>query len=214
MLIVLMVLVGTLFPVMTGSITTARIVRAHGDVSQLAVAITNFQRDVGPLVYDGSSLRMPQTISSLRVVDVLMSGGDVPACADSVPDESPGSASPGRPNQFGRGNPMQAWTAISNVDRLDEHLRFNGRAYPMGLSGPGTGWNGPYVTTEITGDPWGHAYLINTGFLRSLPPRPGWCTTCAVFVLSAGPNGLIETPFQQPIANARAYGDDIVIRIQ
>jgi len=36
----------------------------------------------------------------------------------------------------------------------------------------------------------------------------------AVFVLSAGPNGVIETPFYQARDNARLYGDDIGYRLQ
>jgi hypothetical protein len=36
----------------------------------------------------------------------------------------------------------------------------------------------------------------------------------AVFVVSAGANGIIETPFEQSIVDAHVYGDDIVIRIQ
>jgi hypothetical protein len=35
-----------------------------------------------------------------------------------------------------------------------------------------------------------------------------------VFVVSAGADGVIDTPFEQSVVEARAYGDDIVMRIQ
>jgi hypothetical protein len=98
------------------------------------------------------------------------------------------------------------------MDRCDLHLRIDGRGYPEGQAGDG--WNGPYIGKPAPPDPWGHAYLINTGFLRGLPSQAGRCTRCAVYVISAGPNGVIETPFQQPLANANLLGDDLAVRIQ
>jgi hypothetical protein len=58
--------------------------------------------------------------------------------------------------------------------------------------------------------------LINSRWLDggSTPADAQGRTRKAVFVVSAGNNGVIETPFEQPITDAQAYGDDIVIRIQ
>jgi prepilin-type N-terminal cleavage/methylation domain-containing protein len=62
-------------------------------------------------------------------------------------------------------------------------------------------WKGPYMTA-FDADPWGNAYIINTD---GLVPDSGKM----VYVLSAGPNGVIETP-----ANANSLvGDDIGHRI-
>ncbi|MCX6550317.1 MAG: hypothetical protein NTY02_04785 [Acidobacteria bacterium] len=214
MLVVLMALVGALIPVVSDSIAGARLVRARNDLSQLAVALANFQRDVGPFVFDGSRLREAQTVSSLQVVDELVSDGDLPELADDVPIASLASGLFLDPSVNTSSASLRPWTSTPTRDRMDLHLRVNGRAYIEASSGPGSGWNGPYISKPVTADPWGHAYLANTGFLRGLPPRAGWCTRCAVYVISAGPNGLIETPFQQPIANANVLGDDLVVRIQ
>ena len=214
MLSILMILAGALIPVVSDSIGSARLVRARNDVLQISVALTNFQRDVGPFVFDGSRMRLPQTSSSLRGVDVLMSEGDMPAVADEVPVDSHGELVLIDPSVGRTSAAIRPWVAISSFDLLDFHLRTNGRGYPMALGGPGTGWNGPYVTKAITGDPWGNKYLINTGYLRGLPPSPERCTNCAVFVISAGPNGVLETPFRQPLANASVFGDDLAVRIQ
>ena len=214
MLVVLMALAGALVPVVGDSIGSARMVRARNDLSQLAVALANFQRDVGPIVFDGSRMRKIQTVGALTVVDVLVSDGQLPDIADVVPVETLSAGMFLDPSVATSSGALSGWVTAPATDRCDLHLRINGRSYVEGQSGPGSGWNGPYIGKPLSADPWGHAYLINTGFLRGLPPRAGRCASCAVYAISAGPNGLIETPFQQPIANANLLGDDLAVRIQ
>lgn len=55
----------------------------------------------------------------------------------------------------------------------------------------------------ISADPWGNAYVVNTGA----------ATQSAIWVLSAGPNGIIETPFEQANATSPA-GDDRAVRLR
>jgi len=214
MLTVLLILAGTLIPVMGDSITSARFVAARNDLSQIAVALVNFQRDVGPLVFDGSRLRQIQSsASSVQPVMVITSDGAPPLGADRVPIETV-NALLVPPGLALDAVSIQPWIASPSTDLLDLHLRVNGHHYPESVSGPGTGWNGPYISKGIAGDPWGRQYLVNTGFLPGLPPSATPCSRCAVFAISAGPNGLIETPFQQPVANAQVFGDDLAVRIQ
>jgi len=61
----------------------------------------------------------------------------------------------------------------------------------------GGNWNGPYVA-DLQADPWGQAYLVNVDGWLDLRER--------ALVLSAGPNGRVET---SPYARA-AGGDDVV----
>ena len=91
----------------------------------------------------------------------------------------------------------------SAVGRLDDHLITNTAGYKTAADNPAAmwvrGWRGPYLASGITPDPWGYRYAINVG---------GWSTRGAhVVVLSAGPNGRIETPFLRggPITR----GDDV-----
>ncbi|MBA4373810.1 MAG: hypothetical protein C0402_13240 [Thermodesulfovibrio sp.] len=64
---------------------------------------------------------------------------------------------------------------------------------------PGT-WKGPYMAT-VTQDPWGNAYVINAAdFLTANP----------VWVLSAGPDGKIDTATN----SAALVGDDIGIQLK
>jgi type II secretory pathway pseudopilin PulG len=214
MLVILMALAGALVPVVGDSIESARFVRARNDLSQLAVALTNFQRDVGPFVLNGAQLRQAQTAGSLQVVDVLVSDGRLPGLADTVPVETLAAGLFLDPSVSTGSAALSGWVTTPATDRCDLHLRVNGRGYVESQTGPNNGWNGPYISKPLGTDPWGHAYLINTGFLRGLPPRGAWCRNCAVYAISAGPNGVIETPFQQPHANANLLGDDLAVRIQ
>ena len=77
------------------------------------------------------------------------------------------------------------WTAAgAGWNSLDTHLVTNSHGYPT--TGD-TKWAGPYATT-LPLDPWGRPYVINAANFTSTttPPTPVW-------VLSAGPNGVINT---------------------
>ena len=86
----------------------------------------------------------------------------------------------------------------------------------LGRNGPGYGtsgrfaWRGPYVQ-ELGADPWGNAYLVNASGL-------GFGVNQAGFVISAGPDGKIETTFDQNIGSGSSEvaitGDDIVSRVR
>lgn len=77
-------------------------------------------------------------------------------------------------------------------------------------------WRGPYITKPIPEDPWGNAYICNIKHLslhEGSRDKDGRVKN-AVYVLSAGPNGIIDTPYEQPITLADVVGDDIGYRIQ
>lgn len=58
---------------------------------------------------------------------------------------------------------------------------------------------------RVTADPWGNTYLTNAdGF--SIINREVW-------IISAGPNGLMDTPVPN-LAGAQLVGDDIGLRIK
>lgn len=85
------------------------------------------------------------------------------------------------------------------VQALSAHLVDNAAGYNVD-SALGRAWKGPYMD-GLSPDPWGARYAANVGLLA----RP---TGQAVIVLSAGPNGLIETPFAQ--VGLRRGGDDVI----
>ncbi len=103
-------------------------------------------------------------------------------------------------------NGQAGWVgAGANWNSLDTHFNTNGHALAYLASGEQR-WNGPYAT-ELPVDPWGNAYLINAyEFQNPLglnPPPPVW-------VISAGPNGKLDTP----AASLIALVDDVGFRIR
>ncbi len=83
------------------------------------------------------------------------------------------------------------------------------------------GWNGPYLTSLPTSDPWADKYLVNVQFLtpqgvdlvrENLTIPTGG--RVAVVVLSAGANRTIETRVDQLSESFTAIGDDIIFRMQ
>lgn len=89
-----------------------------------------------------------------------------------------------------------AWASQS--DTFENQLVKNTPGYPT------TGeqkWDGPYQT-EFKADPWNHPYLCPVWYLRAGDTHP-------VYVVSAGPDGILQTRPGQLLA-----GDDIGFRVQ
>jgi len=101
--------------------------------------------------------------------------------------------------------------AAANADLMAYHLINNrpknavANAYPVP---PGEiAWRGPYQPT-LPADPWGNRYAVNIGNMAGAN---------AVWVLSAGPDGIVQTAFNQAIpANGvlTTTGDDIGYRMK
>ncbi|MGC2064329.1 MAG: type II secretion system protein GspG [Thermodesulfovibrionales bacterium] len=64
-----------------------------------------------------------------------------------------------------------------------------------------TNWKGPYMA-DVTADPWGRKYYINA---KNFP-----FSTESVWIISAGPNGILDTP----AGSLTSVGDDIGLLIQ
>jgi general secretion pathway protein G len=69
----------------------------------------------------------------------------------------------------------------------------------------------PYIM-DVREDPWGNSYLVNTKEFKieqdntTTPPTP----PPAVWIISAGPNGILETS----VNATQLHGDDIGLRIR
>jgi hypothetical protein len=167
----------------------SRIETARRDASAIAGALVRFYRDTGffPLwdrVDDGGAFRLDR-------VDLLVGDGARP----QAPSNS-------------------AWFA-GRQGRLADELVTNRPSYAVREDPEGMGWNGPYLPDPPAADPWGRQYVVNIGLIPSAdaPSGPG-TAKYAVWVLSAGPDGEIQTPYRQLIADATLAGDDIGVRIQ
>lgn len=220
---VLFILAGAMSPIVAESVGTARAVRAKNDAMMIAMALINLQKDLGVASAAAVSSLAAQTP---RLPGVLASAGGAPEIDD--PEQSDGESGilalcsgpeQGRGNGNGRRPGPRAerrkWREAS-TGNIDDHLKTNRRGYRYRRPGEHSGWNGPYISAQIKGDPWGRQYLINTEWLDggSTAADSNGDPRRAVFVVSPGANGVIETPYEQPITDAQPMGDDIVVRIQ
>jgi hypothetical protein len=218
---VMFILAGAMSPIVSESVTTARAVKAKNDAQMIAMGLINLEKDLG-----GDALSMSNLTSSsaesVSLPAVLASDGVEPSTDD--PDPNPGTLS--LTGLFSRGqatapaDPRVARQRRNWIDRrrgsIGDHLVTNKRGYRFRRPGEMSGWNGPYVSADIKGDPWGNQFMINSEWLDggTTPADINGNVRRAVFVVSAGSDGVIQTPFDQPISDARPSGDDIVIRIQ
>ena len=178
----LAVLAALLVPTVISLPEQAEVARARNDARAMGEAIHNLQKDLArwPVYASATGGLIPANATLER----LISDGDPPGVSGA-----PGTAD---------------WLTASNTDDLVDHLGNNrladGSQYPV------TGefaWRGPYIP-EAPSDPWGRRYIINVRWLR-----PG-ASPNVVWVLSAGPNGIIETTFGQ----SSLAGDDIGFRLR
>ena len=228
---VLFILAGAMSPIVSESVNTARAVKAKNDASMIALGLINLQKDVGADALNLGGAGGPSTqlgAGALRLPDLLASQGSAPDVEDAQTSDSdvtatiPLLAAPGHSGvsltasaRAAMRVQRQRWRETPSGS-LDDHLMNNRRGYRVRRSGEYGGWNGPYVSAEIKGDAWGRQFLINSQWLdggSSAADAQGRIRR-AVFVVSAGADGVIDTPFEQSIVDARAYGDDIVVRIQ
>ena len=85
------------------------------------------------------------------------------------------------------------WNGTS--DQLVAHMRANEVGYPAAM------WKGPYLPA-FDADPWGNRYMIGAGNFDT--------TGTSSWILSAGPDGIIQTGFNDDALS----GDDIGIRLK
>lgn len=86
-----------------------------------------------------------------------------------------------------------------DVQPLAAHIIDNSAGYSVD-AGHFQRWRGPYMD-NLSPDPWGSRYAANVGLLDATGGH-------AVLVLSAGPNAIVETPFQA--VGLQTGGDDVV----
>jgi prepilin-type N-terminal cleavage/methylation domain-containing protein len=190
-LAVIVTLALVLTPSIVNFINDSRVARARTDTQTLSASIIQFYRDNG-FFPQWSTANAGGPGTAANRVDLLVSAGNVPSAATA-----------------------NTWTTGTN-DRLDDQLVANAPAYTTRTASSAFGWNGPYVSNAIGADPWGNRYMVNIGLIDTTQGTQGvgGGTKSAVWVISAGPNGIIETTHTQAITAGALGGDDIGIRLQ
>ena len=177
----LAILVAILIPTVISLPEQAEELRAKNDARAIGEAIQNLHKDLAKWSVYASSPLTPANATLER----LTSAGNAPGVSGA-----PGTAD---------------WIiADATTDALDDHLATNRLSDASQY--PGTGefaWRGSYLA-EAPEDPWGNRFIVNVRWLQ-----PG-ASPNVVWVLSAGPNKIIETTFAQP----SLAGDDIGFRLR
>ena len=176
----LAILVAILIPTVISLPEQAEELRAKNDARAIGEAIQNLHKDLAKWPVYASSPLTPANATLQR----LISAGNAPGVSGA-----PGTAD---------------WVDASNTDALDDHLATNRLSDASQY--PGTGefaWRGSYLA-EAPADPWGNRFIVNVRWLQ-----PG-ASPNVVWVLSAGPNKIIETTFAEP----SLAGDDIGFRLR
>ena len=191
MLAVTVTIAAVLTPSITDFILDSKLARAQSDCRTIASAIALFQLDNGFYPFWTRAENGGPGLPGNRL-KILVGPGDPPL------EEQPSE-----------------WTSGA-AGLLSEQLVENTPGYRRGNQTSQFGWRGSYLASEIYPDPWGHRYVVNIELLNAsasaTAARGG--VKAAVWVLSAGPNGVIETPFWQSIMGADLRADDIGVRFQ
>lgn len=190
-LAVIVTLALVLTPSITNFINDSRVARTQTDTGTLAAALTQFYKDNGFFPQWSLASNGGPGLTANKV-DLLVSAGNVPAAA--------------APN---------TWTT-GTTDAIADQLVSNAPAYTMRSATSTFGWNGPYLSNTIGADAWNNRYAINVGLIDgSLGTQTAaGATKSAVWVISAGPNGVLETAYTQPMTTATPGGDDIAVKVQ
>ncbi len=187
-LAIIAILAGILTPTLTRYVGDSRIRKAEADVQSIAAAIGLMYGDTGlwPVWTAGT------VTTGTGDFEILVSNDG------EHPDDDAGLSG------------EDAWDTTTKAasDDLDDQLIINAASYNTTV-GDRRIWRGPYLE-KVLADPWGMKYMVNVDYLK--PANVGGAGP--VFVLSAGPNKLVETEFEQTGPSFTPGGDDIVFRLK
>ncbi len=160
---VIAILAAILTPYITKYIEDSRTAKAKNEAQVIGAAMASFYKDVGRWPYANNAVANPAT--NFNGVYTGPPGTPAPAAAFFVGAGWPGAG-------------------VANWNLLDTHLNTRGHNY---LATGDLKWSGPYAA-PLPLDPWGRPYVVNAvQFGQASPP------TIPVWVMSAGPNGVIDT---------------------
>lgn len=207
-LAVVAALAAALAPMAFRYMDDAKKTQAQNDANQIAQAVSKFFQDTGLPPYKNNT--DPITPNFTPKVPAKQAGDY--DCLYGAAGNAPTSATDSGGTWTGGGGGVACQAASTTRDVLANHLISNtpgGSSSKAYVTTGKNAWRGPYLPS-IPADPWGNAYLVNIG-----KADPALSTKKAVWVISAGPNGQIETTSDTAASGTvTAGGDDIIARIQ
>ncbi len=194
-LAVIAIIAAAMVPRISGIMDDAKVSRAQSEVQTIGMAILRFNANTGKWPARNANGEDNQLIS-------LVSG------SPSLPVPLPAYAGGGT-NNFGND------ADSPDGDFMDYHLNMNSPKGSVDNAYPDTGinkWNGPYLQ-EVGADPWGNAYVVNIVSAYD----DDVTTNLYCYVLSAGPDGIIQTDAQvleDEISTHTIGGDDVAFLVR
>ena len=197
-LAVLGALAAALTPVAFSYLRDARIAQAQNDVNQIASAIGSFLKHTGVPPYKNTT--SADKIQAKETADFDCLYGSQGLGFTGADDLTSGTSW------------ATCYATSVTRDTIENHLITNtpGASGTKAYKTTGkTQWEGPYLPA-IDPDPWGRPYLVNIKQIDPAAPTPK-----GAWVMSAGPNGQLETAFDQNAGTAiTAVGDDLIARVK
>jgi prepilin-type N-terminal cleavage/methylation domain-containing protein len=190
-LAVIVTLALILTPSITNFISDSRVARTRNDTQTIGSAVIQFYKDNGFFPQWNTASAGGPGLPANKV-DLLVSPGNIPTVAAA-----------------------NLWTT-GTTDTLANQLLSNNPAYTLKTATATFGWNGPYLSSTIGADAWNNRYAINVGLIDTTQGTQTalGATKSAVWVISAGANGEMETSPTQLMTTAVISGDDIGMRVQ
>jgi prepilin-type N-terminal cleavage/methylation domain-containing protein len=179
-------------PPLIKNLNEGKVARAQSDAAVIAGSIMQFYKDTGtwPLQNDADAAFDLTRLAG----NTSLGGGDT-----GIPAGLAGVAGSGNWDSWGQVGSLSDQLIRNATDTVDPLYPETTRPHEQ------PGWAGPYLDREPL-DPWGHPYVVN---IRYLNPNVAGAENHSVMVLSAGPNGVFETPFQDAATEEQYGGDDV-----
>ena len=219
---VVIIIMAVIVPIGYHWYAEGKMLKAKKDVSTIATAILAFQKDLmdWPVWVNGNN----RTPADAKYAVLYSAVGDHPGCDGTYAKELEWQIALGSgladtlENQLVHGRPGGV-AANEYPDEADDVMLPDGSYYY---------WQGPYLgaheaghpgsaaatTYKLPPDPWGNKYYVNVQYLQPTHQSHGSPNKEAVFVISAGPNEILETEFIKDSRDWKARGDDICFRIR
>ena len=181
-------------PMAFSYLADAKKTQARNDANQIAGAIGKFLQATGVPPYKNTT--SADKIPAKEAADFDCLYGSQGVGFTSAEDSTAGASW------------TTCYTASATKDTIENHLIVNapaGNAAKLYKITGKTAWKGPYLPS-VPSDPWDKPYLVNINKVD-----PAAATPKAAWVISAGPNGTLETAFSQDAGAAISpIGDDII----
>ena len=185
-LAVIAILAAVLTPLLMNYAEQGRIARAQGDVASIANAMRLYRRDTG---------RWP-IYSSQATYDSQQCCGGTSSLIGSGAGSNPADGT-------------AIWNVSTRISSTSLELFINGNLSNVTTAGsfPRPHFGGPYIG-NLDADPWGHKYILTGANMFE-------DAIDHAFVISAGPNGQLDTENNQADQQPMVAGpDDIVAEIR